>query len=73
MPCAKTSQERPETRAKRGPSGAIMKRETARQAAQERLKAAGAREGLSPALIREAQASLAGAFTLSDLLLGRRA
>ena len=47
--------------------------DAARRAAQERLKQAGQADRLSPALIREAQASLAGAFALSDLLLGRRA
>ena len=45
----------------------------ARNAAQERLKRAGQADHLSPALLREAQASLAGAFALSDLLLGKRA
>ena len=47
-------------------------KQTTRNAAQERLKAAGEREGLSPALLREAQASLASAFALSDLLQGKR-
>jgi hypothetical protein len=69
MPCSdrtqQTAQERPETRAERGPSGATIKK--------QRLKDAAAREGLSPALVREAQASLANALSLSALLAGKRA
>jgi hypothetical protein len=44
-----------------------------RQATLERVKRAGEADKLSPALIREAQASLAGALSLSGLLLGKRA
>jgi hypothetical protein len=43
-----------------------------RRAAQERLKQAGQADNLSSALITEAQASLASAFALSDLLQGKR-
>ena len=49
------------------------KSQKSRNAAQERLKQAAQADGLSPALVREAQASLANAFSLSDLLKGRRA
>jgi hypothetical protein len=73
MPCPRSeTTERPETRAERGPSGATIKK-SARETARLRLQRAAQADQLSPALIREAQASLASALSLSDLLLGRRA
>ena len=45
-------------------------RHARREAALERLTLAG--QELSPALVAQARSSLASAFALSDLLLGRR-
>jgi hypothetical protein len=61
MPCPETPKKRPETT------------EPRTEAARLRLQRAAQADQLSPALVREAQASLASALSLSDLLLGRRA